>query len=574
MSRCAPIWDAAPRDFDFEADMARNLGLHPVIAGVMRRRGIVTPDEARSFLHPDLEQLHDPFAFREMDVAVDRIAAAIQNRETVLVHGDYDVDGMTACALMVRFLSKLGADVQYFIPHRQHDRYGLSVDALQQAAQQGATLAIAVDCGVTGFEGIDAARALGLDVVVIDHHEPDDRLPDATAVIDPKRADNTYPERDLAAVGLSFKTVCAVCRRLDIAQEFVQRAFLDLVALGTVADVVPLVGENRILVHHGLKLLAETRKVGLQALLRLCNVNGDLRSSDIAFRVAPRLNAVGRMGDATDALELLLTDDADEATRLSLALDNINRERQKVQDRIYREAAEMVPEELDIGEQHVVVLASPDWHVGVVGIVASKIMETRGCPAILMVQEGDEARGSARSINGFDISQALQGCTDLLLSHGGHALAAGMRLKVDNLEEFRDRLNELAAQVLSREDLTPRLDIDADVLLDEVDHELLEGLATLEPYGQANPAPLFVTRCADVLDARAVGRDGQHLKLFVNQGDRPVDCIGFGLGHELEWITRGQSVDICHTPEINEYNGTRGVQLRLQAIRRAEPEDQ
>ncbi|NSW56348.1 MAG: single-stranded-DNA-specific exonuclease RecJ [Armatimonadetes bacterium] len=569
MPACRPAWDAAPRDFDFEAQMARELGIHPVIAGVMRRRGITTPDHARRFLHPDLADLHDPFLLPDMDIAARRIVKAIENHETVLVHGDYDVDGITGSALMVRFLSKLGADVQYHLPHRQIDHYGLSVEAMREAARVGAHLAIAVDCGVTGFEAVAEGRRLGMDVVVIDHHEPEDRLPNANAIVDPKRADSTYPERDLASVGLCFKTASAVCTLMDVPQESLQRAFLDLVAMGTIADVVPLIGENRILASHGLRSMAGTRKVGLQALMRLCNADGDIRASDVAFRIAPRMNAAGRMGDATDALELLLTNDPETATRLALSLDNANRERQRVQERIYRDALEMIEGEVDFENEHVVVLASPEWHVGVVGIVASKIMETHSRPTILMVQENGEARGSARSVHGFDISQALQGCTDLLLSHGGHALAAGMSLRIENLPDFRRRLNCLAAESLRLEDLQPRLETDAEVLLDEVDAELLEGLAQLEPFGQANPAPLFVTHGVDVLDVRTVGRDNQHLKLFVSQGDRPVDCIGFGMGPEADWIDRGSTIDICHTPEINEYNGTRGVQLRLQAVRAA-----
>jgi len=549
--------------------MARAVDIHPVIAGVMRSRGIESVEAARQFLHPELAALHDPFGLPDMDVAAKRLVAAVQGKETVVVHGDYDVDGVTASALLVRFLSKLGANCQYFIPHRQIDHYGLSVDAVRQAAQQGATLAIATDCGVTALEPIAEARRLGLDVVVIDHHEPGPILPEANAVVDPKREDATYPERDLASVGLCFKVASAVCQLLDIPQQSLQRAFLDIVALGTVADVVPLQGENRILTHHGLKLIPESRKAGLQALLRMCNLGGDIRASDIAFRIAPRMNAVGRMGDATDALELLLTDDDAEANRMALGLENANRARQKEQQKTYVEARQMLRDSVDLERDPVVVLCSESWHVGVVGIVASKIVETHARPAILMVQEGDEIRGSARSVHGFDISQALADCADLLLSYGGHSLAAGLSLEVAQLEGFRSRLNALAGETLVQADLRPRMQIDAELLLDEVDEELLEGIAMLEPFGQANAAPLFATENAEVLDARAVGRDAQHLKLFVAQGDRPVDCIGFGMGDATEWLRRGDAVDICHTPEINEYNGTRGVQLRMQAIRPA-----
>lgn len=546
--------------------MARALGVHPAIAAMMRGRGIDSLDAAREFLNPDLASLHDPFELPDMDRAVDRIVKAVTDREVVMVHGDYDVDGVTGCALLVRFLSKLGADVQYFIPHRQIDHYGLNLEAMRQAARLGADLAIAVDCGVTALEPIAEARRLGLDVIVIDHHEPVDTLPDADAIIDPKRADSRYPERDLASVGLCFKTASAVCARMGLSQESLERAFLDLVALGTVADVVPLLGENRVLTCHGLRLVPQTRKVGLRALLRLCNLNGAVRSSDVAFRLAPRMNAAGRMGDATEALELLLTDDEEDAIRLALQLENANRERQREQESMYREALKML-DAMDLDSERVLVLASPDWHVGVVGIVASKLLERHGRPTVLLVEEGDEARGSARSVREFDISAALERCSDTLLAHGGHALAAGLTLRMADLETFRERLNAVAHEALETCDLRPRLRIDAELLLDEIDAELLEGLDGLEPYGQGNPAPLFITRGVDVLDARAVGRDEHHLKLFVCQGDRPVDCIGFGLGHLKKTLQRGMMVDICHSPEINEFNGMRGIQLRLEAIR-------
>jgi single-stranded-DNA-specific exonuclease len=422
---------------------------------------------------------------------------------------------------------------------------------------------------VTANEAVDEARKLGLDVIVIDHHEAGDALPDALAIVDPKRDDAQYPERDLASVGLCFKVGSAVCERLGLPQGSLQRAYLDLVAMGTVADVVPLLGENRIFTHFGLGLLPRTRKTGLRALLRMCNLDGQVRSSDIAFRLAPRMNAVGRMGDATDALDLLLTDDEEEATRLALQLENANRERQREQENTYRDALRMLDEQVDTENDRVFVLSSADWHVGVVGIVASKILERHGRPAILLVEQGDVARGSARSIGSFDISEALNRCRDTLIRFGGHALAAGLTLRTEHLDEFRARLNEVASELMPQESLCRRIKIDGELLLDEIDTELLDGLRSLEPYGQSNPDPLFITRRVEVLDFKTVGRDDQHLKLFVSQGERPVDCIGFGLGQESSWLERGTLLDICHTPEINEFNGLRGLQLRLEAIRAA-----
>lgn len=549
--------------------MARALGIHPVVAGLLAARGVTDATAAREFLKPSLDSLHDPFTLPDMHLAAERIVQAISRRETVMVHGDYDVDGVTSTALMVRFLSKLGADVQYFIPHRQINQYGLNADAISAAARSGATLVLALDCGVTALEPVALGRRLGLDMVIIDHHEPAESLPDATAVVDPKRHDSHYPERDLASVGLCFKTASAVCTLLDISHEYLQRAFLDLVALGTVADVVPLLGENRTLTFHGLTLLSQTRKVGLQALLRSCSLSGPLRAQDVAFRLAPRINAVGRMGDATEALELMLTEDTEEATRLALRLEAANRERQREQESAYREALAMLAEDPDRELDRVLVLANPGWHIGVVGIVASKILERHGRPCIMLVEDGEEARGSARSLEGFDIARALGACSDSLLRYGGHALAAGLALRSEHLDSLRSRLNEVAAGALPETDLGPRVRADAELLLDEIDAELLSDLQRLEPCGQANPAPRFITRGCEVMDARGVGRDGNHLKMYVSQGDRPIECIGFGMADEVRRIEPGDIVDLCYSPEINEYNGTRGIQLRLEAVRPA-----
>ncbi len=564
-----PTWDAPPRDFDFESDLARALGIHPAVAAVLRARGLDTVEACGEFIAPDLGQLHDPFLLPDMSAAADRIVRAIEAKEIVLVHGDYDVDGITSTALMTRFLRKLGADVLYFIPHRVNDQYGLNVEAVRQAAGHGATLTVAVDCGVNAVEAIEETRRLGMDALVIDHHEPGERQVDALAVVDPKRADSQYPERDLAAVGLCFKTASAVCIRLGVPQESLERAFLDLVALGTVADVVPLVGENRVFTRFGLGLLAETRKVGLRALMQVCNITGAVRSSDVAFRLAPRMNAAGRMGDATDALELLLTDDEDEALRLALHLENSNRDRQREQEVTYRQALEQIEQIEELDAQKVLVLSSPQWHIGVVGIVASKIVERYYRPTIMLVETGDEARGSARSVDQFDISRGLEACSHLLMRHGGHALAAGLTLRVDQIGPFREAVNR-AADSLDLGDIQDGLPIDAELLLDEVDEELLEGIEAIGPCGRDNPEPLFVTRGVDVVDARAVGRDAQHLKLLVSQGDRPVDCIAFNMAEELKWLKRGSVADVCHCPELNEYNGTRGIQLRLRGIRRSQ----
>lgn len=567
--REAACWLTAPRDPLAETRLAAETGVHPLVVAVLRNRGLEQAQEIAEFLAPSVARLHDAALLPDIAPVVERLHQASARRERVLIHGDYDADGLTGAALLAKVLAKFGCQAQYYVPHRLREQYGLSPAAIHRAAELGASLLVAVDCGVSEHQPIALARRCGMDVVVIDHHEPGATLPAGAWVVDPKRVDSRYPERDLAAVGLAFKVASALCRRERVPEDSLQRNFLDLVAIGTVADVVPLRGENRILAAAGLSLLERTRRPGLRALMDISGVAGTVRATDIAFRLAPRLNAVGRLGDGTDGLDLLLTDDPLEARRLALHLDSMNRERQREQEAVYAEAQRMIAEEVDLETDRVIVLASSEWHIGVVGIVASKLLEQYHRPTIMLVEEEGRLRGSARSLGGFDIAAALQECSAHLLRFGGHALAAGLSLRPEGLEEFRRRLNLVASARLSGEALIPRLVIDAEVGLHEIDEHLLASLQLLEPYGHGNPEPLFLTRRVEVLDCRAVGSEGRHLKLYVRQDTRAMECIGFGLGAEARRIEAGDRLDLCYTPEINEYGGTRGIQLRLEAIRPA-----
>jgi len=560
-------WLISPRDREFEQQIAQAVGVHPLMAATLRNRGLTTEAAIREFLGPSVESLHGPATLPDIEPTVARLVDAVGSQERVLVHGDYDVDGITACALMTRFLSTLGVNVSYYLPHRVKDQYGLSQEAVERATAEGIKLIIAADCGVRALKPIAAARAGGADVIVIDHHEPGPELPAEALIVNPKRSDSSYPERELAAVGLCFKVASAVCEALDVSQSSLQRAFLDLVALGTVADMVPLRGENRTMAALGLKLLPQTRKVGLRALLDVCRLNSIVSARDISYRLAPRLNAVGRLGDATEALQLLLTDDEVEGRRMALYLDSINRERQHEQERVYLEALALIDEQEHLQEAPVLVLDSPGWHIGVVGIVASKLLERYRRPAVVLAHEGEQARGSARSIEGFDIAGAFQQCTDLLVKHGGHAAAAGVTIAQDNLPAFRQCLNELAAKAIGPETRHPKLHVDAEVSLGEIDEQLLDDLQALEPCGQDNPQPLFAALGLKVTSCRRVGTDDRHLKLQVLADGRGWDCIGFGLGAAAGRIRPQQRVDLCFTPEINEYMGSRELQLRLEAVR-------
>lgn len=566
MAQCrAADWIIRPRDADAERRLVRGLSVHPVLAAVLVGRGLREPSAARRFLNPSLDDLHDPFDLPDMEPAVDRIATALERNEPILVHGDYDADGITSTALLVRFLAKLGAEVRYFLPHRFEDSYGLSERAVRAAAGE-ARLIIALDCGVKDHEAIACARAQDQDVIVVDHHEPGDDLPPAL-VIDPKRHDSQYPERDLAAVGLAFKLATALCARLGLPERSLQRAFLDLVAIGTIADVSPLMGENRVMTAAGLELLPHTRKVGLQVLLELCQLTEHIGARDVAFRIAPRLNAVGRMADATDALELLLTDDEHEARRSALHLDALNRQRQQEQSCIFREALAMIEDEVDLARDRMVVLARSGWHRGVVGIVASKVLEATGLPTLLLAIEGEHARGSARSIEGFNIAHALSRCDDLLDRYGGHSLAAGCELRADRVDELRVRLGEMACELIADADLRPQLAVDAEVTATELDAELAVALRALEPFGEANPEPRLVVRDLRVRSARAVGAGSAHLKLSLEAEGRSFDAIGFGLGERLGEVRAGMRVDLAFTPVIDDYSGLPRLQLQFADLR-------
>ncbi len=563
----AKEWVIPPRDRQFEQQISQAMGIHPLMAAVLRNRGLETEPAIYDFLHPSLDRLYDPSSLPDIEPATARLVKAVRNREHVLVHGDYDVDGITACALMTRFLSTVGVQVSYYVPHRIKDQYGLSLPAIHQATAKGIKLIVAVDCGVAAHEAIAAARSGGAEVIVIDHHEPGPQLPEGASIIDPKRSDSQYPESELAAVGLCFKVATAVCRDLELSQASLQRAFLDLVALGTIADMVPLRGENRLMVASGLKLLPQTRKVGLAALLDICGLDSQITAPDISYRIAPRLNAVGRLADANEAVELLLTNDEVEARRLALHLDSLNRERQYEQERVCQEAQEIIDESEELQQAPVLVVDSEGWHIGVVGIVASHLLERYRRPAIVLVHEGDQARGSARSVEGFDIAEALQSCSDLLVKHGGHAAAAGLTIQLENLPAFRQRMNNLVVEALGPDGWQARLRVDAEVDLAEIDESLVEDLHALEPCGQGSPRPRFVSRDVEVTSCRQVGSEERHLKLQVHANGRYWDCIGFGLAKAGRWIQPGHQIDLCFIPEFNEYMGNRELQLRLESVR-------
>ena len=568
-------WTEPERDHKAEQALVRELRIHPLSARLLCNRGLCDPAAADAFLRPDLSQLHDPSGLPDMDKAAHRIKDALATGETIFIHGDYDVDGVTSTAVYVRTLLALGAKLEYRVPHRKRDGYDLKTGAIDYAHEKGATLVITSDCGIQAREAVAYANGLGMTVIVTDHHEPGEVLPPAYAVVNPHRHDSTYPFPSLAGVGVAFKTMQALVRLVQPTHEnaFIQK-FLDLVACGTVADVMPLMGENRVFASFGLKQLATTRKVGLRALLDGAGIKTDkpLSAEAVGFGIGPRINAVGRLDDAAVALDLMLTGDPEEARLLVEKLNAFNVERQQAQRRILEEA-KLIVANLDLDKTKVLVIASPGWNAGVVGIVAGKLVDAYYRPAIVIGVNDEEThgKGSARSIPGFDMFQGIQICRDLLQSCGGHEMAAGLSLSMENLEDFQEKINAHARATMSDEDFVPRLAHDGTIDPSALSLDLLEEWARFAPFGQANPEPKFASRNLLICDARRIGKDMTHLKMRVRAAMMdPTDCIAWGQGDWADRAGPGDFLEAVYTPQINEWNGRRLLQFNIKDLRRAD----
>lgn len=568
MKSTAPRWVPPQGEVGARAAaLVSSLGISGPLARVLAGRGIVEPADARAFLRPTLDALHDPFLLPDMAPAVKRILAAVGAGETIFVHGDFDADGMTAAALAVRGLRRLGANVVAFVPHRVHDGYDLTPASVRRAAAEGATLIVTVDCGVTAVAAVEAASAVGIDVVITDHHRPGPVLPAAVAVVDPVREDSAYPWRGLSGVGVAFKLVAAVFDRSGVPDpELYQH--LDLVAIGTVADQMPLLDENRALVRAGLRVLARTRKPGLRALLAGARIDVDLgvATDDIGFRLAPRLNSVGRMAAAATGLELLLCDEPAAAAALALQLDEQNAAR-RLADREVTEHVEEVLRQGPLDPGSAVVVWGDGWHPGVVGIVASRVVDRWQRPAIVVSFEGDLGVGSARSVDGFHLFQALEDCGGLLERFGGHRMAAGLSIRRPRIEEFAARMRALAAASLSPERPAPVLPLDLELPLSDVTLGLWAELRHLAPHGNGNPAPLLAVRGVRLEAPSAVGPERKHLRVRLRDGEACVPAIGFGHGHRLGELAEETKYDVAFHLERDRWNGRDRLQARLADIR-------
>jgi len=538
----------------------------PILRQILFNRGLATDTDARAFLKAQPNFNNDPFQFTGMSAAVDRIQYALAHNEPIAIYGDYDVDGVTATALMVEALQKLGADVRGYIPNRFDEGYGLNTDALDALKADGVKLVITVDCGIRSPNEALHARTIGLDLIVSDHHHPDGLdLPPAFAVINPKQHGDTYPDKDLAGVGIAYKIVEALASIQQSPTSLKLEDLLDLVALGTVADLAPLVGENRVLVRKGLRQIRETKRQGLFSLAGVADIKIDkVTAGNIGFMLGPRLNASGRLESALASLELLTTTDFMRAGQLAQQLDVQNRQRQSITRSMQRQAEEIAMSEDP--EAFLLFAAHADFNPGVVGLAASRLTETYYRPAVVAAKNTEETRGSCRSIPEFHITDALDLCKDLLVRHGGHAAAAGFTVKNQNLPELVARLKSIAKDQLSGKDLRQTLSADMEVSLTELNFEVLKHLQYLEPTGYGNPDAVFVSRNVKVKASRTVGADAKHLKLtFEDERGATIDSIGFRLGHLRD--TLPARVDVLYHFEANEWNGKRSLQLNLKDVK-------
>lgn len=564
------VFPAAP-DHAAVDRLARELRLPSTLCRLLVQRGYGQAEAARGFLRPTPGHIHPPAGLAGAADAVARLKLAIERRETVLVHGDYDVDGICATALYVRALRMMGAKAEPFVPRRLVDGYDLSDAGVRAAADMGASLILTCDCGIVAHEAVRRARAAGIDVVVTDHHTPGPDLPDAAAVVNPNRRDCEYPDKGLAGVGVAWKVCCALAAEVGFPQERLH-GFLDLVAVATIADVAPLRGENRALVRWGLKVLRETPNAGLRALIRVTGLadKAEITASQVGFILAPRINAVGRMGEALRGVHLLLTDDDAEAERIAHTLEADNQWRRSVEGETLKEALASLEIGYDPERDYGLVLASAGWHPGVIGIVASRLVERLHRPVVMIaLDENGEGKGSARSIHAFNLYEAMRDCSGHLVRFGGHKVAAGCSIRAENVDAFRDAFNALARERLTEEQLVPEVRIDLEMELRHADDELVRMLRHVGPFGAGNATPVFAVRGVAVADHRIVGQN--HLKMTLGAYGSRLDAIGFGMGDRCrEPGFGGQLLDVAFKLEENHFNGRTTIQAKLVDFRPAE----
>ena len=540
-----------------------------VIAKVLANRNILNPNLARPFFTPNLDMLHNPYLMQDMDKAVERVLKNIKSGKPIMVFGDYDVDGTTGAAALYLAFQKFGADVTYYIPDREKEGYGLSYHGIEIAKDNGIDLIITCDCGINAFVQVDFANEQNIDIIITDHHTTDTELPKAHAILNPKREDCEYPFKGLCGGGVAFKLITAIGNELNIPLTDYEE-IIPLITLGIAADVVPIKDENRVLVHHGLNILKNLEKPGLKTLLELAGLKGHISVGQLVFSIAPRINAAGRLGDANRAVELLVTDDQDKARLLAKELDNENKRRQMIQQAVVDEALLKVNAEADLKNENALVLANAGWHPGVVGIVASKIKEEFNRPTIIIALENGSGKGSARSVAGFDLYEALTACKTHLDGYGGHPMAAGLTLSNQKLEDFKKAFIDFANERLTKENLQATLTLDSEMALQDITPRFMEFLDKLSPYGPGNMRPKFAIRNAEIAGVpKVIGKTGEHIRFKIKQGLKSYPAVGFGLSNKYEMLITGQPVDIACVVETNEWQGNTSIQMNVRDIKRA-----
>lgn len=553
------------------AQLSAELGIDPVLASLLVTRGVHTFEEARSFFRPSLSALHDPFLMKDMDLAVARLEKAVASQEKILVYGDYDVDGTTAVALVYSFIRRLTSSVDFYIPDRYDEGYGVSKKGIDWASDNGFTLIITLDCGIKAIDKVKYAEDKGIDLIICDHHLPEEEIPAAAAVLDPKREDCTYPFDDLSGCGVGFKLVQAYSQKNGLPFESLL-PLLDLLVVSIASDLVTVVGENRVLAHFGLKRLNEEPRIGLQAMINLANLEqGHVTIDDIVFKIGPRINAAGRMESGRLAVELLTAETEEAAVTIGSQINDNNNERKSIDREITKAALDMVQDGTCCSSENAVIVYGPDWNKGVVGIVASRLVEAYYKPAFVLTKSNGFVTGSARSVRGFDLYEAISSCADLLENYGGHIYAAGLTLREENLPEFVRRIDKYVGEHISDEMATPIVDVDSEINFSQITPKFFRILKQFQPFGPGNSAPVFLTKNVyDDGNGRKVGPGGQHLKLELIQESQPyhqISAIAFNMASLFEHIRNGNPIDICYSVVENYYRGNSTIQLRIKDMR-------
>ena len=536
--------------------------VNQLLATILANRNILKEEDIRLFLNPTRNDFYNPFLITDMDIAVNRIIKAIENKENITIYGDYDVDGITSITVLKSFLNDIGVETNTYIPNRLIEGYGLNKEAIDKISKKGCNLMITVDCGISAIEEIEYANSLGIETIITDHHEAGNEIPKAIAVIDNKRKDSKYPFRELAGVGVVFKLIQAIGITLKLKEESYLK-YLDIVCIGTISDIVPLVDENRVIAKLGLLLVAQTKNIGLRSIINSSGYN-KIDSNTISFGVAPRINACGRMGKAEEALELFLSKDKNEVNELTNKLNEHNRKRQETEKTIFENAVEKIKEE-HLDENKAIIVGGENWHHGVIGIVSSKITEMYFKPSILFSFEEDGiGKGSGRSIPGFDLHEALMKCSDTIEKFGGHSMAVGITVKKDNLEKFKKEFEQIATQS-KIDEIIPIINIDAKVDLSDIDKEMVESLKQLEPFGETNKMPVFAFKNLKIDSIRALS-EGKHLKLTLKDNNYIINAIGFNIGYLANEYRIGDKIDVAGVLEINTFNGVDNLQINIKDI--------